>query len=88
MGALIVVIGVIIHLETVPGQLVLLSSNLSNFAALIFPLLLIYLNRQLPRPARIRWWSYVVLIANVLFFGFFFVNFLMMQITGSPWVRF
>jgi hypothetical protein len=55
---------------------------------MIYPFVLIYLNRRLPRPARARWWSYVVLIANVLFFGFFFVNFLAVQLTGTPLVAF
>jgi hypothetical protein len=87
MFGLIIVISIFIHIA-LPQQLTLLSGNLSNFAALIFPLAMIYLNRQLPRPARIRWWSYVVLIANVLFFGFFFLNFLAVQITGTPLVTF
>lgn len=78
MIGLIVVISVIIHLA-LPVQLTVISGNLSNFAALIFPLVMIYLNRQLPRPARISWWSTLALIGNVLFFGFFFVNFLLTQ---------
>jgi hypothetical protein len=49
---------------------------------------MIYLNRQLPRPARITWWSYLVLALNVVFFGFFFLNFLLVQLTGTPLVRF
>jgi hypothetical protein len=44
---------------------------------------MIYLNRQLPKPARIQWWSYLVLLANTLFFGFFFMNFVVMQATGT-----
>jgi hypothetical protein len=55
---------------------------------LIFPAVLIYLNRQLPRPARITWWSYLALAANIVFFGFFFVNFFVLRLTGSPLVRF
>jgi hypothetical protein len=47
-----------------------------------------YLNRKLPRPARAPWWSYLVLLANVLFFGFFFVNFLAVQMRGTPLVEF
>lgn len=84
---LIILISVFIHLA-LPSQLILLSANLSNLAALIFPIALIYLNRQLPRPARIRWWSYVALVANFLFFGFFFLNFLAVQITGTPLLKF
>jgi hypothetical protein len=86
MLVLVVVIGIIIHLGD-PGVLRTISGNLSNLAALIFPLIMIYLNRQLPRPARATWWSNLVLILNVLFFGFFFVNFLAVQLTGQPLVR-
>lgn len=85
--ALIAIIGILIHLAT-PGFLLLLSANLANFAALIFPPIMIYLNRQLPRPARIPWWGMLMLAANTLFFGFFFINYLAMQITGNPLVRF
>jgi drug/metabolite transporter (DMT)-like permease len=48
---------------------------MSNLAALIMPLLLMYLISRLPRPARARPWSYVVLSAAVVFFGYFFINF-------------
>jgi hypothetical protein len=65
-----------------------ISANIANFAALIFPLGLIYLNRKLPKPAKSRWWSTLALLLNTLFFGFFFVNFLAVQITGSPLVSF
>ena len=78
MAALIVIIGIILHLS-LPSQLTLVSANVANFAAMIFPLAMIYLNRKLPKPARITWWSYLVLILNCLFFGFFFINFLMSQ---------
>ncbi len=84
---LIVIISGMIFI-TQPIRLIVISGNISNFAALIFPLIMIYLNRQLPKPARIRWWSYVVLIANVLFFGFFFVNFVYVQVNGTPLVSF
>jgi len=84
---IIAVVSVAMHLRT-PVQLSLLSGNLSNFAAMVFPLGIIYLNRRLPRPARITAWSQAVLILNVLFFGFFFLNFLVVQITGVPLVRF
>ena len=30
---------------------------------------------QAAQPARPRWWHYVILVLNLLFFGFFFVNF-------------
>lgn len=84
---LIVFIGIIIHLA-LPTTLLVISANMANFAAMIFPFLIIYLNRQLPRPAKLRWWGYVVLVLNVVFFGFFFVNFLAVQLTGTPLVQF
>ena len=87
MFTLIVVIGIIIHLGD-PVDLRTLSGNLSNLAALIFPLIMIYLNRRLPRPARARWWSILVLLLNVVFFGFFFVNFMSVLLTNQPIVRF
>lgn len=87
MAILVVVIGAASFLA-VPGQLILISANLANFAALVFPLVLIYLNLQLPRPARITWWSILVLLANAVFFGFFFVNFVAVQLTGQPWILF
>ncbi len=87
LAGLILVISIIIHLDT-PVGLSVLSGNLSNFAAMLFPLAMIYLNLKLPRPARITWWSILALAANALFFGFFFINFLAVQMTGSPLVRF
>ena len=39
--------------------------------------------RKLPRPAKANWWSYVVLITMVVYFGFFFANFLVNQLTGN-----
>ena len=71
-----------------PPNLLKLSGNLANFAALIFPLASIYLNLKLPRPARITWWSVLVLLANTIFFGFFFINFLSMQLFNTPLVIF
>ena len=87
MLLLIVVIGLLIH-AALPAELIVISANLSNLAAMFFPIVMIYLNRQLPRPARITWWSYLVLALNTVFFGFFFLNFLVVQLTGTPLVRF
>jgi len=83
----IIVIGVLIHLA-LPTELLQISANMANFASLIFPFVLIYLNAKLPMPARGRWWSTVVLLANVVFFGFFFVNFVSLKMAGQPLVRF
>jgi hypothetical protein len=84
---LIVFIGWVIH-QALPTQLLQYSANMANLASIIYPLVLIYLNSKLPKPARASWWSYVVLILNVLFFGFFFVNFIALQLTGQPLVKF
>ena len=84
---LIVIIGIITHLA-LPTKLLVISANMANLAAMIFPFVIIYLNSKLPRPARTNWWGYLVLILNVVFFGFFFVNFLTVQLTGTPLVQF
>ena len=86
-GSLVAVISILIFVA-LPTQLLQVSGNMSNLAAMIFPFVLMYLNRQLPRPARAPWWSYIVLLANVLFFGFFFVNFVAVQLTGTALVEF
>lgn len=85
--AFVVLIGIIIHVA-LPTQLLVISANMANLAAIIFPLVMIYLNTKLPRPARSPWWSTLVLLINVLFFGFFFINFLAVQLTGTPLVKF
>jgi hypothetical protein len=87
MFVLVIVISVMIHLA-LPVDLIVTSANLTNLASMIFPLAMIYLNRQLPKPAKIKWWSYVVLGANAVFFGFFFINFVVLKLSGSPLVRF
>lgn len=70
MFVLLVVIAIMIH-TALPVDLLVISANMGNFASLIFPFVLMYLNSKLPRPARAPWWSYVVLILNVIFFGSF-----------------
>ncbi|HET8660697.1 MAG TPA: Nramp family divalent metal transporter [Micromonosporaceae bacterium] len=86
MLVLLVIISVILHLA-LPVSLVQWSANMSNLGALIYPFLLMYLNSKLPRPARPRPWHYVILVANVLFFGFFFINFIS-DFFGDPLVTF
>ena len=86
-AAFIVVIGIIIHLQ-LPTDLVRTSANIANLASIVFPLVLIYLNTRLPRPARAHWGHVVLLLLNVVFFGFFFINFLAVTIAGSPLVQF
>jgi hypothetical protein len=86
MITLLVIIAVILHLA-LPVSLIQWSANMSNLGALIFPFMLIYLNSRLPRAARPRPWAYVVLVANFLFFGFFFVNFIA-DFVGDPLITF
>jgi hypothetical protein len=86
MFILLVAISIILHLA-LPVNLVQWSANMSNLGALIFPFLLIYLNRKLPRTARPKWWHTVLLLVNVVFFGFFFVNFIS-DFFGNPLVTF
>ena len=86
MFILLVAISIILHLA-LPVNLVQWSANMSNLGALIFPFLLIYLNRKLPRTARPKWWHTVLLLVNVVFFGFFFVNFIS-DFFGDPLVTF
>ncbi len=83
----ILLIAAIMHLA-LPTELIQISANMANLASIIYPLVLIYLNLKLPRPARARWWSVFVLVANMLFFGFFFFNFAALKLTGQPLVRF
>lgn len=83
---LLIVIAIILHLA-LPVTLVQWSANMSNLGALIYPFMLIYLNRKLPRPARPRPWHYVILLLNVLFFGFFFINFIA-DLVGDPLITF
>jgi hypothetical protein len=86
MIVLLIAISIIIHLA-LPVGLVQWSANMSNLGALIYPFLLMYLNSKLPRPARPKWWHYVILVLNFLFFGFFFVNFIA-DFVGDPLVTF
>jgi hypothetical protein len=87
MAVILVVIGFIIF-QALPTSLVQWAANMSNLAALIMPLALMYLISKLPEPARARWWSYAVLSLVVVFFGFFFINFFYDQVTGDALVRF
>ena len=86
MFILLVTISIILHVA-LPVNLVQWSANMSNLGALIFPFLLIYLNRKLPRIARPKWWHTVLLLVNVVFFGFFFINFIS-DFFGDPLVTF
>jgi hypothetical protein len=86
MFILLIAISIILHLA-LPVNLVQWSANMSNLGALIFPFLLIYLNSRLPKTARPKWWHTVLLLANVVFFGFFFINFIS-DFFGDPLVTF
>jgi hypothetical protein len=87
MILLIIVIGLLLQFFQ-PARLILISANMSNLGALIFPFVLIYLTRQLPRTARPQWWQTAALLLNVVFFGFFFVNFVTNEFFGGPLVTF
>jgi TRAP-type C4-dicarboxylate transport system permease small subunit len=87
MIVLTVAIGVVLHFFQ-PTTLILYSANISNAGALVFPFMLMYMNSRLPRAARPSWWVYLLLLANFVFFGFFFINFLVDQVTGSALVTF
>lgn len=84
---IIVLISVIIHMA-LPTELLIISSNMSNLAGVIFPLIMIYLNSKLPYPARAKWWSTLALVIFALFSGFFFLNFVAVQLTGTALVTF
>jgi hypothetical protein len=86
MLVLLVIIGIVLHLA-VPVNLIQWSANMSNFGALIYPFMLMYLNSKLPTVARPGPASYVLLTANFLFFGFFFVNFVA-DFIGDPLITF
>jgi hypothetical protein len=87
MVLLLVTIGVVLHFFQ-PTELIQISANMSNLGAIIFPFVFIYLNRRLPRAARPTKWAYIGLMANVVFFGFFFLNFLVEKLTDKPLVTF
>jgi hypothetical protein len=87
MIILLVVIAIVLHFFQ-PARLILISANMSNFGALMFPFVLMYMNSKLPRPARPGPWSYVALVLNFLFFGFFFINFVVNELTGEALITF
>jgi hypothetical protein len=80
MVLLLIVISVIIF-QALPTELLQWSANMSNLAALIMPFALMYLISKLPRPAKAKWWSYVILAAVAIYFGYFFLNFLVSKIS-------
>ncbi|MPZ70028.1 MAG: hypothetical protein GEU71_10935 [Actinobacteria bacterium] len=87
MVFVLIVVGILLF-QQLPVDLIQISANMSNLGALMFPFALIYLNRRLPRAARPKVRHYVLLLLNFLFFGFFFVNFVVEKITGEALVVF
>jgi hypothetical protein len=87
MVALLVTIGIVLHFFQ-PTELIQISANMSNLGAIIFPFVFIYLNRRLPKAARPTKWAYAGLMANVVFFGFFFLNFVVEKLSGDPLITF
>ena len=71
-----------------PTELIQISANMSNLGAVIYPFVFIYLNRRLPKAARPSKWAYAGLMANVVFFGFFFLNFVVEKVGGEALVTF
>jgi hypothetical protein len=82
MVVLAIVISLIIF-QALPTELVQWSANMSNLAAIIIPFALMFLIARLPGPAKGRWWSYLILVVVIVYFGFFFANFLTSQLTGG-----
>jgi hypothetical protein len=84
---IIILIAIVIHLA-LPTTLLLISSNMANLAGVIFPLVMIYLNLRLPKTARAKWWSILVLVIFALFSAFFFANFLSVNLFKVPLIKF
>lgn len=87
MIVLLVTIGIVLHFFQ-PTELIQISANMSNLGAVIYPFVFIYLNRRLPKAARPSKWAYAGLMANVVFFGFFFLNFVVEKVSGEALVTF
>lgn len=87
MVLLLVTIGIVLHFFQ-PTELIQISANMSNLGAVIYPFVFIYLNRRLPKAARPSKWAYAGLMANVVFFGFFFLNFVVEKVSGEALVTF
>ncbi|MGH8935212.1 MAG: Nramp family divalent metal transporter [Acidimicrobiia bacterium] len=87
MFLLMIVIAIVIRLSP-PVGLIQISANMSNFGALIYPFVLIYLNSKLPRAARPKWYHTVILLLVAVFFGFFFLNFVTEFFFQVPLVQF
>ncbi len=71
-----------------PTRVISITANMSNFGALFFPFVLIYLNTKLPKAARPPFYTKVLLVLNFLFFGFFFVNFVFDTFLGGALITF
>ena len=85
MLLVLVVIAGAIHLTT-PVRLVQISADLSNVGAVMFPVLLMFLDAELPGPARPRWGQYVFVVLRFLFLGGWFVYFVYEVVGGGAWV--
>ena len=82
MVLLAIVISLIIF-QALPTTLVSWAANMSNLAALIAPLGLMFLISKLPRPAKAAWWSYLILTVVMVYFGYFFINFFSNEVFGT-----
>ena len=68
---------------TLPLIIFAVSANIANFTMALSAVLTIRLNRKiLPKEFRPRVWRELLLVANVLFFGFFFSIFILAKLIG------
>lgn len=83
MILLLIVISITIHL-TYPQNLLQTSANMSNLGGVVFPIVLIYLNKRLPRAARPSPIIYVIMVLFAILSAFFFANFVADTFLGEP----
>jgi hypothetical protein len=83
MILLMIVTSITIHL-TYPENLLRTSANMSNLGGVVFPILLIYLNRKLPRAARPAPIIHVIMVLFAILSAFFFANFIADTFFDSP----
>ena len=68
---------------TLPLVIFAVSANIANFTMAISAILTIRINRKvLPKEFRPKLWRELVLVANVVFFGFFFSIFFLVKLLG------
>jgi hypothetical protein len=83
MILVMIVISITIHL-TYPQNLLQTSANMSNLGGMVFPIVLIYLNRKLPGAARPSPIIHVIMVLFAIFSAFFFANFVADTFFDAP----